>query len=217
MRWATAAAVTLMAAGAAVAAEGPLGPPPQAVEVSPAEAMRALEHAVQYALFHYQLDGEEQVGVPYRLGGKVTLEEFAQAVRDQSEEAARMGIDASGLVANAYAAAITGIRFYTGPTGTEGLARWVDSRTLYAFNSRPVELAEAVPGDLLFFRSPDTGAISGVALLAERTAALVRVVVASASRGRVVQTGIRVDGPYWQQRVAGLGRLLHAPPATASP
>lgn len=204
-----------LAAPAAAQAPTP-HPPDGAMAVTEAQALQALEQGVQYALFRYEVGGEERTGVPYREGGKVTLEEFARVVRDEPARVEQVGIDASGLVINAYRAVIPAIRFFTGPTGLEGLARVVNSRTLFAFNSRPVSLEQARPGDLLFFRSPRTGEITGVAMLAERQPGVVRVVVASASRGRVAQVSIRTDGEYWRSRVAGLGRLLYAPAAPAA-
>ena len=36
----------------------------------------------------------------------------------------------------------------------------------------------------------------------------IRFVVASASAGKVVQTGANLDGEYWATRFAGAGRLL---------
>ena len=205
------AIAVVLAAGAPAAAQAPTQrPPEEAVAVTDPQALRALEQAIQYALFRYEVAGEERTGVPYRLGGKVTLEEFARLVREQPDQVEQVGIDASGLVINAYAAVIPEIRFFTGPTGQEGLARRVNSRTLFAFNSQPVSLQQARPGDLLFFRSPQTGEITGVAMVAERLPGVVRVVVASASRGRVAHVGIRTDGEYWRTHVAGLGRLLYA-------
>lgn len=208
--------------GAGAAAQAPAEPPsPMAPEVgevvTPEQARLALEKARAYAEFAYTLDGEEHRGVPYKLGGKVSLEEFNRLLESSPEEAREAGIDASGLVVQAYRAVIPEIRFFTGPTGQEGLARVVNSAALYRWNVVPIPVEESAPGDLLFFKSPSTQQITGVALVSQRTDQVVRVIVASESRGRVVELGIRIGGAYWETRVAGLGRLVYAPmPAPAA-
>lgn len=175
------------------------------VPVSEEQALAALTEALRYA----------EAGVPFKLGGRITVDEYL-ALRDQDpEKAASGGIDASGLVCNAYRAAIPNLKFFGGPPGQAGLAAYVTSRTLYRYNVSPVTLEAMRPGDLLFFKSPQSGDITGVAIVAARAGKVVRVVVASASRGKVVETGINTEGTYWATQVAGLGRLLY--PAELQP
>lgn len=201
-----------MGAAAQAPAELPEPMAPEAGEVVSREQARlASETARAYAEFTYTLEGQQYRGVPYKLGGKVSLEEFSRLLETSPEQAKEAGIDASGLVVQAYRAVIPEIQFFTGPTGQEGLARTVNSVALYRWNVVPIPLEEAVPGDLLFFKSPATPQITGVALVSRRVGQVIRVIVASESRGRVVEVGIRIGGPYWETRVAGLGRLVYAP------
>lgn len=215
------AAGTWMPAAAQQPAELPSPTAPVGgVPVSAEQAREALRRAREYAQFRYRLDDEEQQGVPYKLGGKVTLEEFARLVESSPDEAREAGIDASGLVVQAYRAAVPDIQFFTGPTGQEGLARMVNSGALYRWNTKPIALDEVGPGDLVFFKSPSTNQVTGVALVSQRVGRILRIIVASESRGRVVEVGLQVTGSYWESRVAGLGRLVYAPsptPATAPP
>lgn len=195
---ATAAAAGLAALAAvlalALAGAGQEG----TVTVGEEQARAALQEALRYV----------EAGVPFRMGGKITLEEFL-ALKEQDPAAAEQaGIDASGLVVNAFRAVVPDLVLFAGPAEQGRAATYVTSEALFRYNTVPVPLEQARPGDLLFFRSPQGDAVTGVGIVSSVSGAVVRVVVASASRGRVVDVGINTRGEYWATYVAGLGRLV---------
>ncbi|NLG70029.1 MAG: C40 family peptidase [Firmicutes bacterium] len=200
--------VVLMAAMPAAASAAEAG----AVEtVSAQQALAALEEALRYV----------EAGVPYQLGGKITLEEYLALKEEDPEAAAARGVDASGVVVNAYRAALPDLTLFAGPPEQGRTTTYVTSEALFRYNTVPVPLEQAQPGDLLFFRSPGGDSITGVGVVSAVSGRIIRVVVASASRGRVVDIGIDTQGDYWARNVAGLGRLIYhagaATPATAAP
>lgn len=179
--------------------------------VSQEQALAALQEALRYV----------EAGVPFKLGGKITLEEYLTLKEQDPLAAESAGIDASGVVINAFRAAVPDLVLFAGPPEQGRTAAYVTSAALFRYNTVPVPLEQARPGDLLFFRSPEGDAITGVGIVSALTGHVVRVVVASASRGRVVDVGINTRGEYWATNVAGLGRLVYHPasarPATAEP
>lgn len=205
----------LAAAAALVAASlltWPAAVPAQqsAAPVSEERALAAVQEALKYA----------QAGVPYRSGGKITLQEYLALKEQNPEAAATAGIDASGLVVNAFRAVLPDLVLFSGPPEQGRRATYVTSLALFRYNTVPVPLEQVRPGDLVFFRSPEGDAIVGVGIVSAVRGPVVRVVVASASRGRVADVGIDTRGEYWARNVAGVGRLVYAGaavPATAQP
>ena len=200
------AVLVVSTSGAASAAEA------GAVQtVSAQVALAALEQALRYV----------EAGVPYQLGGKITLEEYLALKEADPEAAATRGVDASGVVVNAYRAVLPDLQLLAGPPEQGRKATYVTSDALFRYNTVPVPLEQAQPGDLVFFRSAGGDSIGGVGIVSTISGRIVRVVVASASRGRVVEIGIDTQGDYWARNVAGLGRLIYhagaATPATAAP
>lgn len=179
----------------------PAGPQPVDQEL----ALTALQEALRYV----------EAEVPFVLGGKVSVDRFLELRGADPQAAASAGVDASGLVIQAFRSAVPSLRLYSGPPEEGRTAEHVTSAVLHRYNVVPVSLDQARPGDLLFFRSPQSGQINGVAIVHLVKLPVVRVVVASATQGKVVETGIDTRGTYWAQRVAGLGRL--AVPVSARP
>lgn len=175
---------------------------------TPEEGRQALEVARQYVTVRYQYEGEERQGVAYLLGGQDTVAGYLEKVKNGAVPGKEAGIDASGLVVNAYKAVYPGLRFvFRTEDGKEAMVRDASSETLYLWNVDPVKPENLQPGDLIFFGSPG-GGINGVALYAGRRGAFLRIIVASQGKGKVIETGIRINGDYWNRRFAGAGRLL---------
>lgn len=173
--------------------------------VSEEQARAALQEALRYV----------EAGVPFRMGGKITLEEYLALKERDPAAAEQAGIDASGLVVNAFRAAVPDLVLFAGPPEQGRTATHVTSAALFRYNTVPVPLDQARPGDLLFFRSLQGDAVTGVGIVSALNGPVVRVVVASASRGRVVDVGINTRGEYWATYVAGLGRLVVSRPTPA--
>ncbi|HEY8498642.1 MAG TPA: hypothetical protein VIK90_05285 [Limnochordales bacterium] len=173
--------------------------------VSAEQALAALQEALRYV----------EAGVPYKLGGKATVQQYLALKEQDPQAAAAAGVDASGIVVNAYRAVLPDLTLYAGPPELGRTASYVTSEALFRYNTVPVPLEQVRPGDLLFFRSPGGDTITGVGLVSAVSGRIVRVVVASASRGRVVDIGIDTRGDYWARSVAGLGRLVYQPGAAA--
>ncbi|WP_324716000.1 NlpC/P60 family protein [Carboxydochorda subterranea] len=169
-------------------------------------ALSALRESLRYV----------EAGVPFRLGGKTTVDEYLRLQGSDPRAAASAGVDASGLVVNALRAAVPGVRFFAGPPDQGRTAEYVTSAMLRRYNSTEVSIEEARPGDLLFFKSPSTGQVTGVGIVHVVMPGVVRVVVASASQGRVVETGIRIGGAYWASQVDAVARLVLPPGVTAA-
>ncbi len=175
--------------------------------VSPEVAAQAAEEALNYARVQYPLNGESQQGMPFRLGGQTTLEQFLEAVQNGADPRS-MGVDASGLVVNVYRSVIPGLTFLM-QGGPAGLVEVTDanSAAIFYWNVNAVDLEEAVPGDLLFFKGA-SGDPTGVAIITRIGPDRVDFVVASARQGRVVETFAWPGSAYWQGNILGLGRLL---------
>ena len=169
--------------------------------ISAEHAQAALEEALRYV----------EAGVPFKLGGKITVEQYLALKQQDPSAASSAGVDASGLVVNAFRAVLPDLVLFAGPPESGRKAAYVTSAQLFRYNTVPVPLEQARPGDLLFFRSPDGDEITGVAIVSELRGPIVRVVVASASRGRVAHIGLSTTGEYWATHVAGLGRLIYRP------
>ena len=181
--------------------------PTTALAFSDLEAQEALTAAIEYATLEYELDGELCQGVSYRFGGQDTVSGYLEKIAQGAEPGEQAGIDASGLVINAYRSVHRGLRFVHIVNSREKEVKDASSMTLYLWNVRPLEPEELKPGDLVFFGTEGSG-INGVALYAGRQGELMQIVTASQSQGRVVITRVRVGGDYWNRSFAGAGRLI---------
>lgn len=170
------------------------------------EGRQVAEAALAFAQVTYTIGDETFQGVPYRWGGRVSVNEFLQRVAggDGIEE---LGVDASGVAVEALRAASPGVRFLAAPPETPVFWSDATSAVLYQFNVVPVDPAELRAGDLLFFRSAD-GGVGGVAVVTGKAGTRVDFVVASSRQGRVVHTFARTDGEYWRNQILGGGRFL---------
>jgi cell wall-associated NlpC family hydrolase len=171
-------------------------------ELTEEEGKAAVKTAMEYATVLYS-DG--QVGVPYYWGGRITVENFLQAVSEGKTEG--VGVDASGLVVSVYPQVVKGLCFRI-PQGTRFI--WVadtNSSMLYEWNVRPLTVDELRAGDLIFFSS-ESSKIGGVGIFVERVGRQIYYLVASANHNRVIHTFSNMDGTYWKDRFAGAGRLL---------
>ena len=182
-----------------------------AVPVNDETAARALEEALRYATVTYETGGGTQQGVAYLWGGRMSVEAFLGAVAEGKRPGAEAGVDASGLVVNAYRAADPGLRFRTVAGGTERYAADATSRTLYEWNVEFVPYTSLRPGDLIFFQD-ERGEVTGVAIFERLEGPNVHFVVASANAGKVIRTFANVNNEYWKTRVKATGRLLAVAP-----
>lgn len=172
------------------------------------QAQKALEAAREYVGVQYVYQGEERKGVAYLLGGQDTVSSYLQKVAEGQKPGVDVGIDASGLVINAYRVVFPKLRFASGPPdGESTMVRDVSSQTMYSWNVQLVTVEDLRPGDLVFFGTSEES-VSGVALYAGRQGVSLRIIVASQRQGRVIETGIRLNGEYWNTHVVGVGRLL---------
>ena len=206
---ALAAGVALIAAAGLAGAQGvpgPAGAAAQAVAVSDATAARALAEARRFAEVTYRYGGQTLTGVAYRWGGRLSVDEYLAAVEAGRAPGAEVGVDASGLVVEAYLAADPAHRFAVEWSGGR-LAADATSADLFRWNIVPVATDEMRPGDLLFFQD-ERGNVTGVAIFERREGPNVHFVVASAAQGKVIRTFLNVNNTYWQTRVKGAGRLL---------
>lgn len=175
---------------------------------TPEERHQALEAAREYVSVRYQYNGQERQGVAYLSGGQDTVADYLEKVKQGAEPGKKAGIDASGLVINAYKTVYPQLQFISRtPEGKKVMVRDASSEILYLWNIEPAAPEDLKPGDLIFFRSPQ-GRINGVALYSGRQGNYIRIIVASYRKGKVIETGIRINGEYWNERVAGAGRLL---------
>lgn len=203
--WSLGALVALMLVWAPLASGQGVVAPRQ--PISPEVAAQAAEEALNYARVQFPVEGQTQQGMPFRLGGQTTLEEFLEAVQNGADPRS-MGVDASGLVVNVYQSVIPGLTFLMqgGPSGLVEVTD-VSSSAIFYWNVNAVDLEAAMPGDLLFFKG-GSGEPTGVAIVTRVSPERVDFVVASAGQGRVIQTFARPGGAYWQRSILGLGRLL---------
>ncbi|NLA58895.1 MAG: C40 family peptidase [Firmicutes bacterium] len=181
--------------------------PAAAMAFSDAEAEEALAKAMEYATVEYWLEGELHQGVAYLYGGQDTVSEYLAKLEQGAEPGIAAGIDASGLVINAYRAVYPELELISMAGSREVRVKDASSETLYLWNVRPLTIDELRPGDLVFFRSSGRS-INGVALYAGRRGDLVQIVTASQGRGKVVLTTVRIGGDYWNESFAGAGRLI---------
>lgn len=177
------------------------------VQVTSAQAEQALQVAYDYAEFAYSYQGQQYTGMPYLLGGRTTRAEFEEAlIRGESIE--NLGLDASGLVVNCYREVIPDLKFrYQSDRGFVPVSD-VNSYALFNWNIVPKPLEELRPGDLIFFKNA-SGRIMGVGLLVRVTVNQVRCIVASENAGRIMETGMMLEGEYWKTHFAGGGRLTY--------
>ena len=180
--------------------------PTGALAFSDQEAKQALDAAMQYADLEYVIQGELWQGMAYFYGGQDTISSYLGKIEQGVQPGAGAGIDASGLVINAYKAIYPDLRFLYRTNSQETKVSDTSSKSLYLWNVRTVELEDLQPGDLIFFGQE--GNIHGVALYAGRRGESIRIVTASQSQGKVVLTGIRAGGDYWRSSFAGAGRLI---------
>lgn len=178
-----------------------------AAAFSDAEAEKALAEALEYATVQYWFEGEPHQGVAYLYGGQDTVSQYIAKLEQGAEPGVQAGIDASGLVINAYRAVYPELQLVSVVGSQEVLVKDASSETLYSWNVRPLTVDELRPGDLLFFGTEGRG-INGVALYAGRRGNLLEMVTASQSRGKVVLTTVRLGGDYWESSFVGAGRLI---------
>ncbi len=158
--------------------------------------LEAVEYARKYV--------EEEAA--FLLGGRFTVDEYLEAVDAGLEPGEEVGVDASAVVRNAYRSVNPDIRFLAWADGPP--QQDVTSSALYHYNSRPLDQDEAQPGDLLFFENGN-GRIIGVGLITDMTYNSVHFITASASAGQVIETHLLFAGDYFQESVAGFGRLTY--------
>ncbi|NLJ85344.1 MAG: C40 family peptidase [Firmicutes bacterium] len=171
------------------------------------EVREALDVAMQYADLEYSIDDELMQGVAYFYGGQDTISSYLAKIEQGVRPGEGAGIDASGLVVNAYRAIYPELKFVHNTNSKETMVADASSMTLYLWNIRPMKLEDLEPGDLIFFGTEGSG-INGVSLYVGRQGESVRIVTASQTQGKVVLTGIRMGGDYWKGSFAGAGRLI---------
>lgn len=181
--------------------------PKTVLAFSDSGAQQALEAAMQYVNLEYEFEGEPGQGVAYLYGGQDTVTSYLKKIAQGAEPGRQAGIDASGLVINAYREVHPQLTFVHRGNSQETEVKDATSSTLYLWNVEPLTPEELRPGDLVFFGTEGTG-INGVALYAGRQGELMQIVTASQSQRKVVMTRIRVGGDYWKRSYAGAGRLI---------
>lgn len=171
-----------------------------------AEGEQLLAEVIRYATVEWH-DGENvRRGVPYQWGGRLSVDEFLQAV-EAGAGAAGMGVDASGLVVSAIRTLWPHFSFYVQQGSEMVPVRDINSALLFRWNVQAIDVDDLRPGDLIFF-SDSSGGIGGVGIYERTVGRNIRFVVASANAGSVIQTSVNRDGEYWATRFAGAGRLL---------
>lgn len=172
------------------------------------ERAQALAAAREYAEIEYLYDDQPCSGVAYLNGGQDTVAEYLTELEAGAIPGVDIGIDASGLVINAYKSVYPGLRLvYQSTSEKRSMVSDASSQTIYQWNVERIEPEALTLGDLIFFgTSPNR--ISGVGLYAGRLGRSIRVIIASASQQKVVETGIIFGGDYWTNNVVGAGRLI---------
>ena len=181
--------------------------PSKGLAFSDLEAKQALEAAMEYVTLEYDSEGELRQGVAYCFGGQDNISNYLSKISQGAEPGKEAGIDASGLVINAYRSVYPALRFVQVSNSRELVVNDANSMTLYLWNVRPLPPEELEPGDLVFFGTDGSG-INGVALYAGEQDGRMQIVTASQSQGKVVVTGMRLGGDYWKRSFAGAGRLI---------
>ncbi len=145
--------------------------------------------------------------VAYRLGGRLSLTEYAEALAQGKEPGTDIGVDSSAVVLNSYRHHIPNIRFWGNEAQTSTFAD-VSSSALYHYNSQPLAKEQLVPGDLIFFKNT-ADRIIGVGLFSHMQGSVIHFIVASANAGQVIITNANTNGAYWRDHFAGFGRLQY--------
>ncbi len=145
--------------------------------------------------------------VAYQYGGRLTVEEYKNALAEGKEPGQDIGVDSSAVVLNAYRSILPDIRFWTNAHQNRTYSD-VSSSTLYHWNRKPLAKHQLVPGDLVFFKTTG-GNIMGVGLFSHFQGNVIHFIVASANAGQVVLTNVDTNGSYWHNHFAGFGRLQY--------
>lgn len=208
--WTVLIVAALMTGALAADASGAAGVDGRSVV--PAElAQAALAEALRFADVTYEHEGIERQGVAYLLGGRISVERYVDAIAQGKAPGVDVGIDASGLVVQAYLAADPAFRFVSRPGGESLLVRDASSTALYQWNVRTVPVEQLRPGDLIFFQN-EGGRVAGVGIFERREGPNVHYIVASANAGRVIKTFNNVNNDYWRTRFLAAGQLLWSVP-----
>lgn len=195
-------------AGPALAAETAGVGDPGGASVVPAElAQQALEQALRFTDVTYEVDGVTQQGVAYLLGGRLSVDEYLAAVAGGKVPGVDVGVDASGVVVQAYRAADPAFRFLSRSGGGSRLVRDASSVALYEWNVRTIPVEQLRPGDLIFFKNA-SGRVAGVGIFERREGPNVYYIVASANSGKVIRTFNNVNNDYWKTRFLAAGQML---------
>lgn len=157
--------------------------------------------AFQYALKYVNHQ------VAYKLGGRLTVEQYITALAEGQEPGTEIGVDASALVINAYQDVVPNMLFKP-HKDSASLAPDVSSSVLYHWNSEPITEEELTKGDLIFFKNT-AGNIMGVSLFSHIQGNIIHFITASQSAGKVIISNINMNGDYWSKHFAGFARLKY--------
>lgn len=159
------------------------------------------KQAYEYALAYVKNE------VAYLYGGRQSVEAYLDGLAKGKTPGEDIGVDASGLIVNAYRHVIPNIRFYFDQSQTTTVAD-ATSSLLYNFNCKPITQTELQPGDLIFFQNA-AGNITGVAVFSHISGDVIHFITASVNAGKVVLTNALLSGNYWKTNFAGFGRLQY--------
>jgi hypothetical protein len=164
---------------------------PRAFPVSPGLAEDALREAGRYASFDCSIGGQDSAGMPYAYGKSDSPDDALRKARLGQLPGVGFGVDCSGLVLNAFRAAVEsqgGIFCVTGRSQRDHMTITLDvnASDLYHLNCHPIDADSAVPGDLVFFTPIGKGdSISHTAIVVRRAEGGLDIVDASEIVGRV--------------------------------
>ena len=175
--------------------------------VSAELAKRALAEAQRFVEVTYESGGDPQQGVAYLFGGRMSVDEYLNAVATGKAPGVEAGADASAVVVQAYLGADPGFRFMSRSGGERRLNRDATSSTLYQWNVRIVPVDQLRPGDLIFFKNAN-GQVAGVGIFERREGPNVHYIVASSNAGKVIRTFNNVNNEYWKTRFLAAGQML---------
>lgn len=175
--------------------------------VSAELAQRALAQARRFVDVTYEAGGASQRGVAYLLGGRMSVDEYLNAVATGKTPGVEAGADASAVVVQAYRGADPSFRFMTRSGGQNRLVPDATSATLYRWNVRTIPVEELRPGDLIFFKNAN-GDVAGVGIFERREGPNVHYIVASSNAGKVIRTFNNVNNDYWKTRFLAAGQML---------